>query len=107
MEGYHNLTPDIWDKICTDWLTKCCEFYIVSIWYKFIHFSLPVNPPIHRMVNLPNTLCPRSRDQHESHCYFIFHCKLSKTTLDFISRVINLNYTFNASLKLSPKPKPS
>lgn len=60
-EGYHNLSPDVWGKICTDLLTKCSGGYIVSICYKFIHFSLLLNPAIHKMVNLLNILCPWCR----------------------------------------------
>ena len=37
--------------------------------------------------------------------YSIAHRKLSKTTLDFFSRLINLNYTFNMPFKISPKGK--
>ena len=46
-----------------------------------------------------------SREQDESHPHFIFHFKLSKTTLDFISGLINLNYNFNMSFLASPKIK--
>ena len=49
----------------------------------------------------PNILYARSRRQDES----IFYFKLSKTTLDFISGPINLNYTFNMSFKVSSKVK--
>ena len=35
----------------------------------------------------------------------MFHCKLAKTTLDFIKGLINLNYTFNMSFKVSPKAR--
>ena len=56
MEGKHTLTPDIWGKICTDWFTKCSHGYIVSIWYKFVHFPLPLNTTIHRMGNSPNKM---------------------------------------------------
>ena len=92
MEGYYNLSPDIWGKIFTDWFSKCYDGYIVSILYEFIHFLLPLNPEIHRMDNSPSTLCLRIREQDESHPHFIFHCNPSKTTLHFISGLINLNY---------------
>ena len=91
MEGYHNLSPYTWGKTFTDWFTKCYDGYIVSIWQKFIHFCLPLNPGIHKMDNSPNIICPRCREQDEPHTRFIFHCQLSKTTLDFISGLINLN----------------
>ena len=51
------------------------------------------------MDNAPNILCPRSIEQEESQPYFIFHCKLSRTTLDFIRELINLIYTFNVPFK--------
>ena len=65
-------------------------YCILSIWYKFFSFS--------RMDNLPNSLCPRRREQLCPH--FIFHYKLSKTTLDYLSEIVNLNYTFKTPLKL-------
>ena len=37
--------------------------------------------------------------------YSIAHRQLSKTTLDFISRLINLNYAFNIPFKVIPKAK--
>ena len=49
--------------------------------------------------------CPSCREQDESHPYFIVHCKLSETTLDFITGLISLNYTFNRYFKVSPKAK--
>ena len=44
------LSPETWGKAFTDWF-KCSDGYIFSIWYKLIHFSLPLNPAIHRMGN--------------------------------------------------------
>ena len=35
--------------------------------------------------------------------YLIFHCRLSQITLDFISKLINLNYTFRTPFKISIK----
>ena len=72
--------------------------------YKLIHFSLPLNPAIHRMGNIPTILCPRWKKQKESQPFFIFFCKLSKNTLDFINELINLKYAFNILLKLLSKP---
>ena len=43
-------------------------------------------------------------EQDESHPHFIFYCKLSKVTLDYISELININYSFNLSFKFSLKP---
>ena len=77
--------------------------YIYSIWYKLIHFSLLLNPAIQRMGNTPNILHPRRMEQVESHPHFIFCCQLSKVTLDYISELINLNYSFNLPFKLSLK----
>ena len=58
--------------------------YINSFLYKLIYFLLPLNPAIHRMGNTLNVLCPRCKEQKNSHPYFIFHWKLSKIALDFI-----------------------
>ena len=55
------------------------------------------------MGNTPNTLDPRCMEQVESHPHFIFYCKLSKVTLDYISEPINLNYSFNLPFKFSLK----
>ena len=60
-----------------------------------------INPTI--LSNLiRNDLSPIS---FESHLHFIFYCNMSKTVLDFISGLINLNYTFNTPFKVSPKAK--
>ena len=72
--------------------------------YKLIHFSLPLKPAIHRMGIAPDILCPRCKEQKESQpLYFIFYCKLSKITLDFISELINLKYAFNIPFKITLK----
>ena len=55
------------------------------------------------MGNNPNSLCPRCKEQEESHPHFIFQCRLSKTTLDFINKLINLNYTFRNPFRISIK----
>ena len=61
---------------------------------------LPLNPVIYRIGNTPNILCPRCKKQDESQppppsiFHFIFHCKISKITLE-----ANLNDT-----KLVSKP---
>ena len=108
MEGYHNLSPDTWGKIfMLDLQIKCSDDYIVSIWYKFMHFRLPISPEIHRMGNSPNIQCTNSSKQDDSHPHFILYCKLSKTTLGFIniSGLINLNCAFYTPFKVSPKVK--
>ena len=48
-------------------------------------------------------LCLRCREQEQSQPHFISFCKLSKITLDFISELINLNYSFNIPFKISLK----
>ena len=73
--------------------------------YKFIRFCFSLNPENHRIGNSSNILCSRCREQDESNLNFIFHCKLFKTTLNFIIGLININYNFSISFKFSPKPK--
>ena len=90
-------------KIFCDWFKKCTNGYIFSIWYKIIHFSVPLNPALHRMGKNPNSLCPRCKEREESHPHFIFHCRLSQTTLDFINKLINLNYNFRTPFRISIK----
>ena len=77
-----------------------CIFFIL---YILIHFSLPLNPAIHRLGNTPNIMCPRCKEQKESQPYFIFCCKLSRITLDFISELINLKYAFNIPFRITLK----
>ena len=76
------------------------DSYIFSILYKFVHFSLPLNPTIQRMGNARNILCLRCKKQKESQLYFISYCKLSRITLDFISELTNLKYVFNVTSKI-------
>ena len=78
--------------------------YIYSIWYKLTHFSLLLNPAIQRMGSTPNIMDPRGMEQVESHPHFIFYAKLSKVSLDYISELINLNYSFNLPFNLVSKP---
>ena len=87
----------------TDWFKKCADDYIFSIWYKLIDFSLPLNPALHRMGTNLDSLCPRCKERDESHPHFIFLCRLSQTTLDFINKLINLNYTLRTLFKISIK----
>ena len=51
------------------------------------------------MGNIPSALCPRCNESEEFHPHFIFHCKLSQTTLKFINRLINRNYKFQSPYK--------
>ena len=55
------------------------------------------------MGNNPTCLCPRCKEQEKSHSHFVFHRRLSKTTLDFINKLINLNYTFRTPFRISIK----
>ena len=56
------------------------------------------------MGNTPNILDLIRMEQVESHPYFIFYCKLSKVSPDYISELVNLNYSFNLPFKFSSKP---
>ena len=59
---------------------------------------------MHRMGNTPKILCPRCREQEESQPQLsISFYKLPKITVDFISELINLNYSFTIPLKISLK----
>ena len=73
------------------------------IWHKLIHFFILLNPAIQRMDNTPNNLHPRCMEQDEPHPHFTFYCKLFKVTLDYISELINLSYSFNLPFKFSLK----
>ena len=68
----------------TDLFKKCSDGYI-------------------RKDHAPDTLCPRCKEREGSQPHFIFYCKLSKTTPDFISELIHLNYYFNIPFKISLK----
>ena len=57
--------PEVWGKVFTNWFKKCFDGYIFSIWYKFIHFFLPLTPAMHKMGNAPNTLCLRCKERKE------------------------------------------
>ena len=50
LEGHHVLSPEIWNKIFTDWFKKCFDGYLFP------------NPTIHRMGNAPNIPCPRCKE---------------------------------------------
>ena len=68
-----------------------------------IHFSLPLNTAVHWMGNTLTILCSQMlRTRRFSTSFYIF-CKLSKITLEFISELINMNYSFNIPFKFSLK----
>ena len=52
---------------------------------------------------LLTTLCPKCKESDETHTHFLFKCKLSQTTLNFINEVINLNYTFQSPFEICIK----
>ena len=67
-------------------------------------FFLPLNPAIHRMGNAPKILFPRCREQEKSQPHFRFFLDArSKITLEFISKLINLNISFNIPFKINLK----
>ena len=104
LEGHHIHSSEIWGKTFTGWFKKCSDGYLFSIWNKRIHFSLPLNSEIHKMGSEPNILCYWCEEREEFHTHFLFYCKLSKTSLDFISEVTNLIYiTLIIPFKISPK----
>ena len=87
MEEHHNVSPDNWGKISTDWFTKCSDGYISFHFVQMYQFSPPLAliPAIHRIGNSPNIPFPRSREQDESHpiLYSIASClKLHQTSLE-------------------------
>ena len=55
------------------------------------------------MGNTPNILHARRMEQAESQLHLVSYCKLSKVTLDYISELFNLNYSFNLPAKFSLK----
>ena len=81
----------------------CTAIYFQAILYKFIHFSLPLNPAIHRMDKAQNILCLRCKEKKEYQPCFIFYCKLSRITLDIIGELINMKYAFNIPFKITLK----
>ena len=84
---------------------KALNGYIFSVWYKLIHFSLPLNPVIHRMGNAAKILCPSPDVEIKKGLnpilYFIANPpKLLQTSS---SELINLNYSFNIPFKINLK----
>ena len=53
MKGYHNPSPDILSKIYTDLFTTRFDACMFFMWYKFIHFPLPLKPAIYRTGKSP------------------------------------------------------
>ena len=104
IEEQHIVSPGIQGKTFTNWFKKYADGQLYIFYLdKLIQFSLPLKPAIHRMGNTLNILCPRCKEQKESQPYFIFNCKLTKITLDFISELINLKYAFNIFFKVTLK----
>ena len=76
-------------------------FYFV--WYKLINFSTLLNLAIQRMCT-HSIFCVPDAGNKMNPSHFIFYCKLSKViTPDYISELINLNYSFNIPFKSSLK----
>ena len=92
-------------KIFADWFKKCSDGYISFHLVWIYQFPLPLIAAIHRIGNSPNILFPGSREQDESHP--ILHCIASclNYTRVHIRGLINLNYTFDMTFKVSPKAK--
>ena len=93
LEGHNILSQENFDE------------YIFSVWYKLIHFSLPLNTVIHRIGKAAKILCP-SRDVKNKNSlkpilYFIASCP--KLIYISSSELINLNYSFNIPFKKSQK----
>ena len=103
IEGNPVLSPTTSGKIFSNWFKKSSDGYIFSIWYKLVHFSLPLSPALHRMGNTPTNLCPRCKEREECHSHFIFHSKLSQNTLNFINEIINHNNDFQSPFKIGIK----
>ena len=61
-----------------------------------------MNPEVQRMGNTL-ILCLKCREQNESHLHFMFYCKLTKLTVEYISELVNLNYYFNIIFKFTLK----
>ena len=99
-EEHHILSPDIWSKTFTDWFKKYSDgiasyIYFISCTNLFTFFILkPCNTQNGQRTKF-------SVSQTCSQPYFILYFKLSKTTLDFISELINLKYSFNMPFKLT------
>ena len=83
------------------------NLFLSSVMFSVKKVSFPAKtavPAIHKMGNSPTTLCPRCKECYETHPLFLFHCKLSQTTLNFINELMNLNYTlFNPHSKYASK----
>ena len=77
--------------------------YIYSVWYTLIHFSLPLNPAIPKLewATRQRFRVPYVENKKSLSPILYLFFKLSKITLDFIIELINLNYSFNISFKIS------
>ena len=79
-------------------------YWLVCKVFRWLYVFSSLKYAIYRMGNSRNSQCPRCREADESHSHFVFHCKLSKTSMEgYIDEVINLNYTFKVTFKISFK----
>ena len=102
-EGNYFFDAEIWNKHFSDWFKKCSDGYIFSVRYKLIHFCLSLSPIIQRMGNGPSILCSNCKKREKSHLHFTFYYQLSQTTLDSISKLININFSLNSPSKMCLK----
>ena len=73
IEGNLVLNPKTLGKIFSQWFKKFSNGYILPIWYKLVHFSLPLSAAIHRMRNTPTTLCPTLDVKRETNFILILY----------------------------------
>ena len=76
--------------------------YFLSILYKRIHFSLPLNPEIHRMgkQHAKYSLSQMQRTKRVSTLFYIL-LQAFENYSNFISELINLKYAFNITFKIT------
>ena len=55
------------------------------------------------MGNSSTPICPRCKEYDETRPHFLFRCKLSQTTLNFINELVNLNYALQSPFRISIK----
>ena len=110
-QEHHILSPDIWAKTFTNynWFKKCwwIASYIFSILYNLIHFSLPLNPAIHKWQNGQYTeifcvLDVKKKKSVNPNLYFIADFQ-DVSRLLISELIINLKYTFNILFRIALK----
>ena len=77
--------------------------YIFSIFYKIVHFSLPLNPTIQRIGNAAKILSWMGIDFQ---FYIIFCCNLSRISLTRLltsELIINMKYFFTIPFRITLK----